>query len=325
MNKVEKLQNKVMEIIKGLSYVNEDGGIEIYTDYRERELSRQMLSDIMNSDNPREYFEEILNDWAMDYSIDYGDDELEKDIKMKLTEEETNLFDENSNEMWDIIRENTYYYYNENDFNNDVKVNIMVDCGNRNYDYTCDNILNWYGNSGSGSIPKESSMLWLAKTQGKATALRKACKKQHRNDGHYADREKEKDSFVESCIQEFENLASSMGTVTFLVRMSLKQLLDLVELQKKEYDENAKYDPRKNTKSKSYIVLDKKTECGLFDTWGGGGSVLEIELDKDVKLPIKYAIFCVEGCRMYGYDIDEVYGLVGECWKETVKEVKEMA
>lgn len=65
--------------------------------------------------------------------------------------------------------------------------------------------------------------------------------------------------------------------------------------------------------------------CGLYDPWSGGGSVLEIELDKDVKLPIKYTIFCVEGCKMHGYDIDEVYGLIGSCWKETIKEIKEVA
>ena len=226
-------------------------------------------------------------------------------------------------QVWD--KENTYFYYNAEDFNNEIKVNIMVDCGNWNYDCVCDNVLNWYGNSGDGSIDKESSMLWLAKTQGKATALRKACKQVHRDDGYYVDRDKNKDKFIESCIQEFENLPSHMATVTFLVKMSLFELFDLIELQNKEYDEKGKYDPRKNEKSKSYIVLGKETMCGLYDSWSGGGSVLEVELDKDVKLPIKYAIFCVEGCKMHGYDIDEVYGLIDSCWKETVKEIKEVA
>lgn len=165
----------------------------------------------------------------------------------------------------------------------------------------------------------------VSKTQGKATALRKACKQAHRDDGYYVDRDKNKDKFIESCIQEFENLPSHMATVTFLVKMPLFDLFDLIELQNKEYDEKGKYDPRKNEKSKSYIVLGKETMCGLYDSWSGGGSVLEVELDKDVKLPIKYAIFCVEGCKMHGYDIDEVYGLIDSCWKETVKEIKEVA
>ena len=36
---VERLKERVMEIIKDVFYINEDGGIEIYTDYRDRELS----------------------------------------------------------------------------------------------------------------------------------------------------------------------------------------------------------------------------------------------------------------------------------------------
>lgn len=322
---VENLKDRVMEIIKNISYINEDGGIEIYTDYRDRELSDRTIKEIMDHNNPREYFEDMLWEWANDYAVEYGEDELEDEIKKDLTEEEKELFIENSEDMLDFIREKTYFYYDEDDFNNDIDVNIMVDCGNANYDYTCDNVLNWYGNSGNGDIQSESSMLWLAKTQGKATLLRKACKSLHRNDGYYIDRETNKDKFVESCIQELENLPSYMGTVTFLVKMSLFELFDLIELQNKEYDEKGKYDPRKNEKSKSYVILGKETMCGLYDSCGGGGSVLEIELEKDVKLPIKYCVFCVDGCEMYGYDIGNVYGMCGSAWKETLKKIKEVA
>ena len=322
---ITDLKNKISEIIKNISLINEDGGIEIYTDYQERELSNHLLKEIFESEKPREYFNEKLCDWAFDYRLEYGADELEKAIKDKLSVEEIELYEEHDSEMWNFISEQIYFYYNADDFNNDINVNIMVDCGNWNYDCVCDNVLNWYGNSGDGSIDKESSMLWLAKTQGKATALRKACKKTHRDNGYYADRDAYKDKFIESCIQEFENLPSHMATVTFLVKMPLFKLFDLIELQNKEYDEKGKYDPRKNENSKSYMVLGKETMCGLYDPWSGGGSVLEVELDKDVKLPIKYAIFCVEGCKMRGYDVDEVYGLGDSCWKETVKEIKRVA
>lgn len=322
---MEILKTRIDEILKKMLGVNEDGGIEIYTDYRERELSDSFLKEIFKHDNPMEAFNDELANWATDYAMEYGEDELKKDIRKELTDEEEKYFTDNFDEIWEYVKENTYFYYNSEDFNNEVKVNIMVDCGNWNYDCVCDNVLNWYGNSGDGSIDKESSMLWLAKTQGKATALRKACKQVHRNDGYYVDRDKNKDKFIESCIQEFENLPSHMATVTFLVKMPLFDLFDLIELQNKEYDEKGKYDPRKNEKSKSYIVLGKETMCGLYDSWSGGGSVLEVELDKDVKLPIKYAIFCVEGCKMRGYDINEVYGLIDSCWKETVKELKEAA
>lgn len=322
---VTELKERVLEIVDEMFGVNEDGGIEIYTDYRDRELSTNFIKEIMEHNNPREAFNDELADWAMDYAIEYGENELEKDIKKELTDEERELFEENFEEIWDEVRDNTYFYYNSEDFNNEVEVNIMIDCGNWNYDCTCDNVLNYYGNYGDGSIPAESSMLWLAKTQGKATALRKACKQQHRDDGYYVDRNNETDKFIESCIQEFENLPSHMGTVTFLVKMSLFQLFDLIELQNKEYDDKAKYDPRKNEKSKSYIILGKDTMCGLYDSWNGSGSVLEIELDKDVKLPIKYCVFCVDECKMHGYDVGEVYGMCSSAWKETLKEIKEVA
>lgn len=321
---IETLNDKVMEIIKNIFYINKDGGIEIYTDYRDRELSAKTIFDIMKENNPKERFEEIINDWAMDYAINYGEDELENDIRKELTEKENELFTENFETIWDMVRENTYFYYDEKDFNNDIKVNIMIDCGNRNYDYTCDNVLNWYGNSEDGSIPVESSMLWIAKTQGKATVLRNVCKEVHRNDGYYVDRETNKDKFIESCIQEFENLHSHMGTVTFLVKMPLFKLFELIELQNKEYDERGRYDPRKNEKSKSYIVLGKEVMCGLYDSLNGSGSVLEIKLEKDVKIPIKYCVFCVEGCNMHGYDVNDVYGLIESCWKESLKEIKEV-
>lgn len=36
---METLEVRIMEILKAMPGVNEDGGIEIYTDYSDRELS----------------------------------------------------------------------------------------------------------------------------------------------------------------------------------------------------------------------------------------------------------------------------------------------
>lgn len=320
---MEQMEQKISEIIDAMPGVNGDGGIEIYTDYRDRELGNHLLKKIFEADSPKEYFEEMIWDWETDYALDYGYDDLETDIRAKLTEEENEYFSDNFEEVWNFIREKTYFYYDIKDFNNDIKVNIMVDCGNANYDYTCDNVLNWYGRHSKGKFEEESSMLWLAGTQGKAEELKEVCREIFTEDGDYVDRDKAKDKFVESCIQELENFPSHMGTVTFLVEMPLLQLFDLLDLQKAEYDPKAEFDPRLN-KSESYILLDKATMCGIFDPWSGGGSVLEIELDKDVKLPVKYAKICIEGCKEYGYDVDEVYGLCGSAWGNTVKEIHKM-
>lgn len=319
-NKLEELKDKINTVINGFAWINNDGGIQIYKDYNDG-LSKQIIKDILRSENPRDMFYEFLTEWASDYEIQCGSDDLEKEIKNSLTEEEEELFDENSDEIWDFIRDMTYFYYDEDDFNEEVKLNLMVDCGNFNTDCTEDNVLNYYGN---GSISPLSSMLWLAKTQKKAVKLRKACASIYKKDGNYVTREVHEDRFIESCIQEFENLPSHMGTLTFLLKIKLLDLFDLIELQKREFDDSGKYDPRLNTKSKSYIVIDKNTECGLFDPWSGGGSVLEVRLDNDVKLPIKYALFTVDGVKTYGYDVDEVYGLIDSCWSYGIKEIKEI-
>ena len=218
--------------------------------------------------------------------------------------------------MKEYINENVYYYFNEEEFNTDVNVNIMVDCGNGNYDYAKDNVLNWDGRYSEGELEEESSLLWLAKTQNKETALKDACKKAFNGCEYEGE-----DKFVESCVQELENLPSCMGTITFLVKMPLFEVFKLLELQKKEYDEKAKYDPRLN-ESKAYILLGKETMCGLYNPWNGGGSVMEVQLDKDVRLPVMFAEICVEGCKSRGYDVGEVYGLCKDCWKESVKKIQ---
>lgn len=312
---VESMKEKIKNILQSNVYGYTDGVIEIYTDYRDRELSNNTLKEIFESENPREKFENILWERADDYAMEYGEDEVEEEIRKHLTNDENDFFTEFHNELWEYVRENVEFQYDPNDFNMDLKVNIMIDCGNWNYDCACDNVLNYYGN---GKFDPDSSMLWLAKTQGKDKELIKACDKAY----YSTEREINKDKFIESCIQELENLPSSIGTITFLVEMPLFKLFDLIELQKAEYDECGKYDPNLNKKSKSYFTLDKNTMCGLYDSWCGGGSVLEIELDKDVNVPIKYAVFAVDGLKMYRYDVDEVYGLVGDCWGDTLKEIK---
>ena len=321
--KKEKLFDRIKEITNSLTMVDDDGGIEIFCDYRD-ELSKHTIKDIMMSDNPREAFENLMTELAWEYEVEYGNIELRDEIKSHLTEDELECWEENEDEVDEYIRENYYFYYPVEHFNKDVCVNIMVDTGNMNYDFTCDNILNWYGCHGygkNGEIGNNSSVLWLAKTQNKATELRKACKKQYRNDGNYVDRDKESDKFIESVIQELENLLSHMASITFLVKMPLFGLFKLKEAMNAEKDLNKSYDAEER-KGTGYIVLGKETMCGLFDCWSGGGSVLEIELDKDVKLPIKYIFNAwVDGTRPYGYDVDEVYGLVGSAWKESLKEI----
>lgn len=324
---METMQLRLKEIINKEAYPDKDGGIEMYLDYRDT-LEESTLHEIMKADNPREHFEELLSDWTLDGSL-YYEDGLAETIKKKLTEDETEFFEENKDEVWDWIRDNYYFYYDAEHYNETIKVNIMLDVGNCNYDFTRDNILNYCNYySDNGKDLKNSSIMWLAKQQKKATLLRKAIntfKPGCYENGKWIGRTENKDLFIESVIQELENLPSHMATLTFLVNMPLFDYFDLREAIAAEKELNNSYvlEDRKGTGT---ITISKDTMCGLFDPWSGGGSSLEIELDKDVVLPIK-CIFTAEietGKSEYGYSVDDVYGLIESAWNGTIKETHYM-
>ena len=310
---METMQSRLKEIIKAERCPDEDGGIEMYLDYRDT-LSKETLYDIMTADNPKEFFNELISDWTIDGSL-YYQDELEKEISKELSDEEKEFCKDNEDDLRDWFGENYYFYYDEEHYNETVKVNIMLDTGNANSDFTRDNILNYcnyYSNGGKDL--KDSSILWLAKQQKKAGLLREAIK------GKQID-----DKFINSCIQELENLPSHMATLTFLVNMKLFDYFELREEMESEKELNDSY-VLEDRKGKGTITISKDTMCGLFDVWSGGGSVLEIKLDKDVVLPIK-CIWKAEietGKSEYGYSVDSVYGLVGSAWDGTVKETHYM-
>lgn len=119
-------------------------------------------------------------------------------------------------------------------------------------------------------------------------------------------------SFLESMRVELANLSSAMSTVTFLVELTLAQLLELNRLIKLQDRNGRHYDSSENPYC-GYIIIDKNTETGLYDPWNGDGSVFEIQLERDVKLPIKYIRSALPDGGD-GYSIGSVYGMCGSAW-----------
>ena len=113
-----------------------------------------------------------------------------------------------------------------------------------------------------------------------------------------------------------------MNCLTFLVRMTLEDAMELQERikeDKKLKSDSSWYDP-KNRLGTDFIAINKRVECGLFDTWNGGGGCLEIELEKDIKLPLKYIDSIeVDKSNTRGYGVADVYGLDSSPWRDVVK------
>ena len=120
--------------------------------------------------------------------------------------------------------------------------------------------------------------------------------------------------FLESMQVELANLPSAMSTVTFLVDLTLEQLIGLNRLIRLQDRDGRNYDSRKNPYC-GYVVIDKDTMTGLYDPWQGGGSVFEIQLEKDVRLPVKFIRSALPDGGD-GYSVEEVYGMCGSAWKQ---------
>lgn len=320
---ITRLKERISDCIEQCFSPDEDGSIEIYCDYRD-ELSKTQIKEIMQSENPREKFQDIL--WDYDDWSEW--DGLFEYIRSRLNEEEKEMYINNQTEINDWLYEKYSFHLPEEHFNKSVKVNIMLDTGNMNYDFTCDNVLNWDGRFSNGEFDRNSSMLWLAEQQGKSELLKRCCResmlKWELDEQEHKETTECEDGFIISAMHELANLTCHMGTMTFLVDMTLFDLFKIHEAIKAESELNESYhlEDRKGT---GYIVLDKSTMCGLFNTWQGGGSLLEVECENDIVIPIK-CIFdaVVDGTNIYGWDVDSVYSLVGTAWQPTLKEIYSM-
>ena len=199
-----------------------------------------------------------------------------KKVRTKLTASDgpylDGLSDEDGEMLHDVLLELVCYNLPDDHYlKQTFYVDIMVDTGDGNYDYTLNSAYPcWYGVYGA-PIDDRAGIVWLAKTQGYTRSeLQRALRQ-----GDLADPK----GFLESMRVELANLPSAMSTVTFLVEMTLAELMELNRLVRLQDRDGRHFDSRKNPYC-GYIVIDKDTMTGLYDPWQGGGSVFEIQLEK---------------------------------------------
>ena len=309
---VKKVVEKVLD---DNYYCKKDGFIfeyDIYADYRD-EMSDKDVEEILSSNDPMFKFSDVLYE-GYQYYIWELKTELIKKIREECEEELVDDFEvEDYEEIEEFVDCNVLYILPESHYlDQTFEVNIMVDTGDGNYDYVLNSVYPAYCGRYKETIDDKASIVWLANTQGyKKSELSKAL-----NDGDIEN----PNGFLQSMRQEVVNIASHMSVLTFLVKMTLRELIELNELIKLQDRHGKFYDARKRPYC-GYIVIDKSAETGLYDPWNGGGSVFEIELEKDVKLPIKYIRSAnIDGAD--GYSIESVYGMCRSVWRdEALKEI----
>ena len=278
---------------------------DIYVDYRD-EIGDSTAQEILESNFPRDALLEKLWDSYQESEWDIIDnlvDDFKKNVDPKLLNDANIIEDGNIDDYMirDIFMDAVCVDYPV-DWAEDQEFcfNIIVSNGDDNYDFWLnEHIIDEDGNVDKNA--EKSGLVWLTKQQGYTLEELAEILKN-------GDIEKPK-TFLETALQEVAN-GYGCEALTFCVKMTLRQAIEL----KERMEENPN----------GSIVLDKSVECGLFDPWQGGGSVLEIACEKDIEIPFKNIWkFYIDKSRSNQYDsIHNVYGVDSSLWRDCLKEIK---
>ena len=257
--------------------------VEMYADYRD-EIEESELKKIFESDDRQQAFYELLWEAYRDAEFEYREDIEDGFIEWVLKTHPDMDRDTISDWLFDYLYDYVDIHPDYDHFKGqEINTILMLDTGDANYDF----VLNpsYSNNYGKDGLDDKASIVWLAKQQG-----------YNKDDVQKAIEDENSDNkFLKSVMEECYNTTSSMNSVVFLGKCELDDLLD--------YDNN-----------KDSIKVKKDAMCGLVDTWAGGGSLLGIELEKDVTVPADCIYYFGPDEAVDGYGVDSIYGLTGQAW-----------
>lgn len=315
----EMLRSRLCESLRKNGFEEKNGWFvyEIFADYDDR-IDDKTVDEILTGrpDYEADYeeaFYELIESFYDEYrfTLRY---EAVKDAMKGVYPKDAGEEEEMVDFLTDLFDEITGFIVpTEHYLDQEYCVDLMIDTGDGNYEYACNSVYpHYYGEKGSG-IEDVASLVWLARTQGYSKAeLEHAL-----DEGDIAN----PNGFLETVRQEVANETSGLNCLTFLVKMTLKDLIKLNELHDistpngmKIYDADARPDC-------GTIKISKEAEPGLYDPWNGAGSVFEIQLEKDIELPIKYIRSCLPDAH-FRWSVKSVYAIPSSGWKDVITEIK---
>ena len=264
-------------------------GIDVYASYDDV-LTPGAIKAIEHFKSEDGTWEEAFEDWLYDQynPIDSADEFMEgvKFIANEVGIDYDSLDQNSQQELQDSFSCNAY---NKPDYEHYLKqelcIDIFIDSGDYNYDLGCNQVYPHYNGETGTPILDSCCLAWLSKKQGYSKDdLEKNLYSENKFDN----------KFFESVYDELANCASHMNALVFLKKMTLKEYLSIL-------DGN---DP---------ISISKDTTCGLFDEWSGGGSLLEIKVEKDLEIFMD-EIHKVVVDETFKYNIHDVYGVSDSFW-----------
>ena len=147
------------------------------------------------------------------------------------------------------------------------------------------------------AVDLDNGLTWLVKQQGHTVEELKGAVANYDKWG-FDGAEMTHGTFLASVAEEMRNFPNVMGAVTVLTNLSMSQLGQTLCPQ-------------------DVLTIPKDATIGIFAPWVGGGSGLDIQLEKDLDITsdIRFDVQ-IEGAKCEEYTVDQVYGLVDEAWKE---------
>ena len=283
---------------------------KLYVDRGDCHLDKKHRDEIKESNCPRDVVADTVYSLWDDTGIEMIIDVIDI-VKERLNDDGTCVDGDLYWEMREYAEGIMFPEYPFEDYLREMyEVNLVLDTGDQNTDYSENNFAPHYDSHGDRTISKESSLLWLVKQQGRTKKdLMRAFREIDRSGTS-------EDLLLKSVYQEVQNASSCMNALTFLVRMSLEDILRITEAIAKRDENGFQYDPSKRPNA-GEIHIPKTCMCGLVDYWFGAGSVLDIKLEKDVVLPIRY-LRSADPDEWERYSVKEIYGMCDSAWRTEV-------
>ena len=314
----EAYRQEYLEFLKEVltEHCNDDMCCEIYWDYRD-EVDPATLKEVADGykeagyENPIDYLAEKLLDLNFDYDS-YMFGEIRKAIENCENEHVVECFESFGN-----LREDAYEVgYGGIDVNVDgilgkseFKVNVMF-ATDTERDYDMASVVYSFGSWKEPDFDYlsravdvlDNAVTYFIHQQGHSVKEVYDCLLNNpRGFGSEADMD-----FAKAVVNDIVNNSSdAFSELCVLVKLDGNEYFELIEAIEM---------------GETYLSFSKDTMMGIYNEWSGCGGLLEFQLDKPFVVPTSMVRNVqVEGAgEDYGYTVDQVYGLIGSCWKDTL-------
>jgi hypothetical protein len=314
-----KLIDEIVDMMVKGGHVKRDDPVSLIVEMRrdfEDELSAETIAHMITGDNPWEKFHDIVMEFEGNYAgyyklevyraLDACTDKCADTMGIELTYEERDA-------VFGHIAGCLVFQLDEDIGDDIVSVNIIMDIEDMNHDFTTTIAGAHYAETDYMPEPyelnEEAAWVWLAQQQGYTNKQIISAVWGGEFGGS---------KFLESLHNEFANCSSQMNALTFFVRMTVNDMISIEEARRVAEKSSRYYGNLRQ--DVGTVTVTKETPCGFVDYWNGAGSILEIKLEKDVEIPIKYLDSAwIDGAR--GYSVMDIYGVCGEFYHEMLKSI----